>query len=54
MVEEGARLQELLDWGITPFGQMYRADPPIEYSPEWKAFERKWSRPAAMKAKKRR
>ena len=49
--EEVNRLQKLLDWGITPFGQLYKGETPIQYDKEWLAIERKWSRPAAMRAK---
>jgi len=52
MAEEEWRLQTILDFGIKPFGQLYKAEEPIEYSDAWKDFARKWSRPAAMCAKK--
>lgn len=53
MIEEEGRLKTLLDFGVTPFGQLYRSETPVEYSKEWKNFERKWSRPAAMRPKKK-
>jgi hypothetical protein len=51
--EETDRLQTLLDFGIKPFAQLYRADDPIQYSKEWKDLQCKWCRPAAMLAKKK-
>jgi hypothetical protein len=43
------RLQKIWELGGLPFAQLYQ--PPeryIEYSHEWKALVREWSRPAAM------
>lgn len=45
------RLEAVWDAGCMPFAQLYQ--PPdcyIEYSKEWKALARTWSRPAAMRA----
>jgi hypothetical protein len=49
--EEENRLQTLLDFGIMPFGQLYRTEDQTQYSKDWKDFQCKWCRPAAMKAK---
>lgn len=53
MKEETERLQTLLDFGIKPFAQLYRAEQPIQYSKAWKELQCKWCRPAAMLAKKK-
>jgi len=43
------RLEMIWKLGGLPFAQLYQpADKWIDYSPEWKAFVRTWSRPAAM------
>jgi len=50
----GARLQMVLDTGALPFAMLYQpADRHIDYSPDWRALQRKWTRPAAMLATKR-
>lgn len=51
MEEERERLQTLLDFGATPFAQLYQPEKRIRYSQEWRDFARLWSRPAAMRAK---
>jgi hypothetical protein len=44
-----ARLREVWEIGCLPFAQLYQPpDKCIEYSREWKALARAWSRPAAM------
>ena len=54
MAEEEIRLQSIWYAGATPFAELYKADPPIEYSDEWKAFQKQWCRPPATKAHMRR
>lgn len=52
--EAEERLEDVWNVGCLPFAQLYQ--PPdrwIEYSPEWKALARKWSRPAAMISSKK-
>jgi len=45
------RLETVWQMGGTPFAQLYQpADHWIEYSHEWKALARQWSRPAIMAA----
>lgn len=45
------RLECIWQMGGTPFAQLYQpADHWIDYSREWKALARTWSRPAAMAA----
>jgi hypothetical protein len=38
--------------GFLPFAQLYQVAQWKDYSPEWKAVQRKWSRPAAYRKKK--
>ncbi len=52
--EEDARLRSVWDAGCMPFAQLYRnEDDSIEYSKEWKRFQREWSRPAIIRSKMR-
>ncbi len=45
------RLEAVWDAGCMPFAQLYQPDTHfIEYSKEWKALNRTWSRPAAMRS----
>lgn len=49
--EAQERLEAVWELGFMPFAQLYQ--PPehyIQYSHEWRALARTWSRPAAMKA----
>ena len=49
MPQAEARLERVWELGGMPFPQLWQ--PPdrwIDYSPEWRALARKWSRPAAM------
>lgn len=47
-----ARLERVWEAGALPFAQLYQpADHWIEYSPEWRALQRTYTRPAAMFAK---
>jgi len=50
--EEEERLYEVLNCGAMPFAQLYkdRANS-IEYSKDWKRFQREWSRPAIIRTK---
>lgn len=49
--EAEERLQAVWDLGSMPFAQLFQPpDHHIEYSHEWRALARTWSRPAAMKA----
>jgi hypothetical protein len=46
-----ARLRRVWELGAMPFAQLFQPlDKYINYSHEWKALARTWSRPAAMKA----
>jgi len=50
MNEEESRLREIWDIGCIPFAQLYRdRENTINYSKEWKRFQRMWSRPAIMR-----
>lgn len=44
------RLQAIYRAGAMPFAQLYQPAERIEYSKDWKAFHRMWSRPAATRA----
>ena len=47
-----ARCEAIYDKGFLPFAQLYQ--PPgrwVNYSPQWKALARKWSRPAIYRSK---
>lgn len=48
--EAEKRLQEVYAFGFLPFAQLYQPIDKINYSKEWKALARKWSRPAAYRA----
>jgi hypothetical protein len=54
---EGAskRLSDLVSIGFTPFAMLWRPDKPsqLKYTPgpEWKAFQRRWARPAIIHAR---
>ena len=51
MPEAKTRLRAVWDAGCLPFAQLYQPpDEWIQYSPEWRALARTWSRPAATKA----
>lgn len=55
MQADQERLQAVWDLGGLPFAQLYQ--PPekhIDYSPEWRAIAREWSRPAVMFATQKR
>lgn len=48
--EAEERLEAVWGLGFMPFAQLYQPpDHYINYSPEWRALARTWSRPAAMK-----
>jgi hypothetical protein len=52
--EAEKRIETVYELGFMPFSQLYQpptADKPTKiYSPEWKAVNRKWSRPAIYKS----
>ncbi|GHU96390.1 hypothetical protein FACS1894208_10900 [Clostridia bacterium] len=52
MERNEARLREIYNAGAMPFAQLYRdfSDIKTEYSRDWNAFARMWSRPAATRA----
>jgi len=56
MEAEEARNREIFIAGAMPFSQLERdfTRKKTEYSPEWKAFERQWQRPAATVAHMRK
>lgn len=47
------RLERVFELGFYPFCQLYQNDKIKEYDKNWKALNRKWSRPAAYKSRKR-
>ena len=49
MQENENRLKEVYKIGCYPFSQLYQPLEWINYSKEWKDFNRKWSRPAIYK-----
>jgi len=50
-IEEENRLKEVFNLGFLPFAQLYRNEADnIIYSRDWRQFQRKWSRPAAIKS----
>jgi len=52
MADTEARMEAVWQMGGTPFAQLYQPpDQYLNYSREWKALMRTWSRPAAMVAK---
>jgi len=51
ILEAQERLEAVWALGFMPFAQLYQpADKYIQYSKDWRALARTWSRPAAMKA----
>jgi hypothetical protein len=48
-----SRAKEVFDLGFLPFAQLYQDDKGREYGKEWQKVMRLWSRPAAMKSKKK-
>ncbi|MCL2675548.1 MAG: hypothetical protein FWE84_03040 [Firmicutes bacterium] len=53
MDKNEVRLREIYNEGVMPFAQLYQpidAEKKKEYSTDWKAFHRMWSRPAATRA----
>jgi hypothetical protein len=52
--EEKRRLEEIFAAGAIPFAQLYRNEADdIQYSQEWRSFQRRWSRPAIIKSKQK-
>lgn len=47
------RLERVFQLGFDPFCQLFRGQGEREYDREWKALNRKWSRPAAYRSRKR-
>lgn len=49
------RLMQLVDVGFTPFAMLWRPDTPSQEKwtpgPEWRAFQRRWARPAIIHAR---
>jgi len=56
LAEAEKRIERVFEMGFMPFSQLYQppyADVPMKvYGADWKAINRKWSRPAIYKAKK--
>jgi hypothetical protein len=50
------RLRRVWEIGAMPFAQLYQPEElrKVEYGSEWKALQKTWSRPAAMKAEMKR
>jgi hypothetical protein len=50
-----ARLNQMLSIGLTPMAMLWRPEKPAEMKyepgPEWRAFQRRWARPAIIHAK---
>jgi hypothetical protein len=50
----GRRLMQLVSVGFTPFAMLWRPDTPSQEKwtpgPEWRAFQRRWARPAIIHA----
>lgn len=47
------RIERVLELGFMPFCQLYKPDVGVKaYGPEWRAVQRKWSRPAAYMPRK--
>lgn len=46
------RLERVYELGFYPFCQLYQSDVIKTYDDDWKALNRKWSRPAAYKSRK--
>lgn len=50
--EAEKRLRAMLDLGFTPFAMLFRnPNPAILPPPEWRAFQRRWARPAIIHAR---
>ncbi len=47
------RLEKVYQLGFLPFAQLYQGIERQEYSAEWKAMARKWSRPAAYRTNRK-
>lgn len=49
------RLRDMQELGLTPFAMLWRPDTPSQEKwrpgPEWRAFQRRWTRPAIIHAK---
>jgi len=49
-----ARLRQMLDIGMTPMAMLWRPETPSQErrapAPEWRAFQRRWARPAIIHA----
>lgn len=52
LAEAERRVERVFELGFLPFAQLYRGPGERDYSPEWKALARKWSRPAAYRGTK--
>jgi hypothetical protein len=50
MQEEENRLRRVYELGCLPFAMLYKSDKDMNYSREWKQFQRTWARPAAYKS----
>ena len=53
MLEAEVRLQKTVDLGFYPFAMLWRSDKGDTDS-EWRAFQRKWARPAIMATEEKR
>jgi hypothetical protein len=48
LAEAERRIERVFELGFMPFCQLYKPDDYVKvYAPEWRAVQRKWSRPAA-------
>jgi len=50
LAQAESRLEKVYELGFLPFCQLYQLSNKIDYSKEWKALARKWSRPAAYRS----
>lgn len=53
LADAEARLRKVFNLGFLPFAILYQGPERIEYSQEWKALAKAWSRPAIYKRKER-
>jgi hypothetical protein len=50
--EEELRMREIWNMGAIPFAQLYRnKEDNIQYSKEWRWFQRAWNKPMAIRSR---
>lgn len=50
VIEAEQRLRRVWELGFMPFAQIYQSSSHRSYNKEWKALQRRWSRPAIMRS----